>query len=115
MILHENKNNNFIFSLYLKHPKAIYMERVRTLIEKLQKQITDNASADNLLVTVQMLQSELMKQAGNSPQVNKGKVTVMMPGNSFAPGNDRKENFLKHTPEPVKEEEKIIEVLKVDE
>src|SRR5205085_6845585 len=85
------------------------------LIEKLQQQITDNASADNLLVTVQMLQSELMKQAGSSPQVNKGKVTVMMPGNSFAPGNNQKENFLKHTPEPVKEEEKIIEVLKVDE
>lgn len=91
------------------------MERVRTLIEKLQQQIAGNASADSLLVTVQMLQSELVKETGNSPQLNKGKIAVMMPGNSFAHGNNQKENYLKHTPEPIKEEEKIIEVLKVDE
>lgn len=91
------------------------MERVRTLIEKLQQQIAGNASADSLLVTVQMLQAELIKVTGNTSPSNKGKVTVMVQENSFASNYNQKENFLKHVPEPVKEEEKIIEVLKVDE
>ena len=91
------------------------MERVRTLIEKLQQQIAENASADNLLITVQMLQSELYKETRNTPQLNKGKVTVIMPGNSFAGNNNPIETHSKNITEPIKEEEKIIEVLKVDE
>ena len=87
------------------------MERVRTLIEKLQQQIADNASAENLLVTVQMLQSELLQQKGNNVSVNKGKVSVMMPATS---NNNQYQNHSKK-PEPVPQEEKIIEVLKVDE
>lgn len=87
------------------------MERVRTLIEKLQQQIAENASAENLLVTVQMLQSELLQQKGNSLSVNKGKVSVMMPGTS---NNNQYQTFAKQT-EQVPQEEKIIEVLKVDE
>ena len=88
------------------------MERVRTLIEKLQQQIAGNASAENLLVTVQMLQSELLQQTGNNVAVNKGKVSVMMPGtqnnnNQYQPGT--------RSPEQIPQEEKIIEVLKVDE
>ena len=89
------------------------MERVRTLIEKLQQQIAENASADNLLITVQMLQSELLQQKGNNTSVNNGKVAVLMPGalnNNFG-----KQYYTKQTDEPVAEEEKIIEVLKVDE
>ncbi|HUS02419.1 MAG TPA: hypothetical protein VMY77_11865 [Chitinophagaceae bacterium] len=87
------------------------MERVRTLIEKLQKQIAENASAENLLVTVQMLQSELLQQH-NNVSVNKGKVSVLMPGTSG--NNNQYQNYSKQ-PEQPPEEEKIIEVLKVDE
>ena len=88
------------------------MERVKTLIEKLQQQIADNASADKLLGTVQMLQAELLQQKGNNT-IDKGKVMVMMPG---ALNNNNQEQYYTKQPEqPVKEEEKIIEVLQVDE
>ena len=89
------------------------MERVKTLIEKLQQQVDDNAPADKLLMTVQMLQSELLQQK-SSDVVNKGKVTVMMPGNRAAGNYDQKDT-LKHEHETIREEDKIIEVLKVDE
>jgi hypothetical protein len=88
------------------------MERVRTLIEKLQQQIAENASAESLLVTVQMLQSELIQLKGNSVSVNKGKVSVMMPGTR---GNNNQYQSYSKLPEQLPEEEKIIEVLKVDE
>ena len=86
------------------------MERVRTLIERLQQQIAENASAESLLVTVQMLQSELLQQ-NNNLSVNKGKVSVMMPGSS---GQNKYHDRSKQT-EEYEPEEKIIEVLKVDE
>ena len=89
------------------------MERVRTLIEKLQQQIAENASADNLLVTVQMLQAELLQQKGADASVSKGKVAVMMPGS--VNNNSNVQPYAKQTPPPVQQEEKIIEVLKVDE
>jgi len=63
------------------------------------------------LVTVQMLQSELLQQKGNNASVNKGKVSVMMPGTS---GNNDRYQYSKQG-EPIEQEEKIIEVLKVDE
>ena len=36
------------------------MERVETLCNRLQEQISQQASAEDLLITVQMLQAELM-------------------------------------------------------
>src|SRR4051812_14630556 len=86
------------------------MERVHTLIEKLQQQVAENASADKLLATVQMLQSELLQQKGNNVSLNRGKVSVMMPGNA---ANNSNKNYQKQ--EDQSHEEKIIEVLKVDE
>lgn len=88
------------------------MERVRTLIEKLQQQIAENASADKLLITVQMLQSELLQQ-NSSNVINKGKVAVMMPG--ILNTNNQKQTDLKQKEQPAQQEEKIIEILKVDE
>ena len=88
------------------------MERVRTLIEKLQQQIVENASPDKLLGTVQMLQSELQKQKGSDTPINKGKVAVMMPS---VANNNFREPFAKQIDQPVPQEEKIIEVLQVDE
>ena len=88
------------------------MERVRTLIEKLQQQIAENASADNLLITVQMLQQELLRQKGNGAYLSNGKVAVIMPA---ANNNYREQPSLKQTDDPPLQEEKIIEVLKVDE
>ncbi len=86
---------------------------MHTLIEKLQQQIAEKLSVDKLLVTIQMLQSELLQQKGTTTTMNKGKVTVMMPGNlanvnQFQP-------YSSQTDQVVQQEEKIIEVLKVDE
>lgn len=86
------------------------MERVRTLIEKLQQQVAENASADSILATVQMLQCELIQLKGNNVSITKGKVAVIMP----MPPNNNLPTFGKPL-EPVPQEEKIIEVLKVDE
>jgi hypothetical protein len=86
---------------------------VRTLIEKLQQQIAENVSADKLLVTVQMLQIELQKQKSSDTFINKGKVAVMMPAS--ANNNYSQQTSAKQTDEQVPPEEKIIEVLQVDE
>jgi hypothetical protein len=88
------------------------MERVRTLIEKLQQQLAENASADNLLITVQMLQVELLQQKGNNTSATNGKVAVLMPA---ANNNYRERPSVKQTKDAPQQEEKIIEVLKVDE
>ncbi len=56
------------------------MERVGTLIDKLKEQFVQEAGADNMLLTVQMLFSELQQNA-TAPQ-GRGAVSVMMPGTS---------------------------------
>ena len=86
------------------------MERVKTLIQKLQQQIDDSASAASLLATLQMLQSELLQQTLQEHPNSSGKVIVLMPA-IFS--GQRSEERLKNG-EPM-EEEKIIEVLQVDE
>lgn len=45
------------------------MERVETLSKKLQEQLIQNASIDQLLLTVQMLQSELQHLKSSEPAV----------------------------------------------
>jgi len=89
------------------------MERVKTLIEKLQHQVAENASPDNLLVTVQLLQNELLKEKGTHQTFNNGKVIVMMPGS----GINRIDtlNTQQNENAEVAEEDKIIEILQVDE
>ncbi|HEV8080060.1 MAG TPA: hypothetical protein VGP43_05060 [Chitinophagaceae bacterium] len=89
------------------------MERVHTLIEKLQQQLAENASADKLLLTVQMIQAELLQKNGGVTSENKGRVAVMMPASSYY--NNRHHSYTKQTEQDVKQEEKIVEVLKVDE
>ncbi len=89
------------------------MERVHTLIEKLQQQLAENVAADKLLVTVQMLQSELMQQKGASTDTNKGKVAILMPGQTY--NNILLQNDTTQTEQHIPESEKIVEVLKVDE
>lgn len=83
------------------------MERVETLCNRLLEQLSQNASADALLVTVQMLQSELLHvKATTAPEANSASVVIDMPV-SFEMG----ENPLPDD----KEEEKIVELLMVDD
>ena len=83
------------------------MERVKTLVEKLQQQLASGTTPGNLLVTVQMIEAELQQQMRTEV---KGKVMIMMPAQSV----NRAARMPVDT-QPVPEEEKIIEVLKVDE
>lgn len=84
------------------------MEKAITLIQKLQQQIDDKASVEALLRTVQLLNAELIQQK-NTQKVSEGKIAVIMPNIFF--NNQPKNN----TEEKVKEEEKIFEILEVDE
>ncbi len=85
------------------------MHRVETLLTKLQQQFNDRAEAGELLLTVQMLQAELLHMENNSP--SKTCVSIDIPNflteNNIIPKNTDK----KTETEP----EKIIEVLQVDE
>jgi hypothetical protein len=87
------------------------MERVETLLKKLQDQFAQNASAEQLLLTVQMLQAELMHlQQYNAPafQQESVAVTVSNLNNPIA-------EILKPTVTETGMEEKTVEVLQVDE
>jgi hypothetical protein len=90
------------------------MERIATLIEKLQSQLSEGASASAMLMTVQMLQTELQQQDMPAGNQTIGQVSVTMP------------NVARTMPEPIMvatpkmegtpvPEEKIVEMLQVDE
>ena len=77
------------------------MERVETLIKKLQEQFAANVPAAQLLLTVQMLQTELSHLHTAGTAAADSGITVDIP-----------QTLLPALPA---EEEKIIEVLQVDE
>ncbi|HVZ96130.1 MAG TPA: hypothetical protein VG847_04595 [Chitinophagaceae bacterium] len=87
------------------------MERVRTLIEKLQRQFDEKAPVSALLLTVQMLQAELQSTAESHHEIFQHHVAIIMPrtfvsfDKTIATGKQ----------EPDVSEEKIVEVLQVDE
>jgi len=93
------------------------MERVNTLILKLQKQLEQKDTAENLLLTVQMLHAELSPKIITGKPNGSDKVIVIMPA-TLTSAKQSDENFynVPESTEPVlAEEEKIIEVLQVDE
>lgn len=88
------------------------MERVETLLKKLQEQFAQKAPAEQLLLTVQMLQAELLHlQAGNTGTFPGSNVAFTVSQNNFV---DSREQKPVEKTEPVAEE-KIIEMLQVDE
>jgi hypothetical protein len=87
------------------------MERVETLLKKLQDQFAQNASPEQLLLTVQMLQAELMHlQQNNAPVFNQDAVAVTV-SNLNNPVNEISKNTVTETIP----EEKTVEILQVDE
>ena len=84
------------------------MDRVVTLSNKIQEQLAQQASIDQLLVTVQMLQSELMHKKQMQPKPEAASAVYIQ----IAPIH-KKELYKE---EPVTEpEEKTVEVLQLDE
>lgn len=87
------------------------MERVETLLQKLQQQFNDGAPADKLLLTVQMLQHELVHVQSSQPlTITKASVAVSMPLQNIAPKPTAVTPAINPAPE-----QKIIGVLQVDE
>jgi len=84
-------------------------DRTSTLLKKLQKQLDENSSTESMLQTVQLLQAELMNNVENKEDISNPMVAVMMP----AVFNISKIEI--NTPDTNFKEEKIIEVLQVDE
>lgn len=84
------------------------MERVNTLLEKLQQQLEAHSSVEAMLNTVQILQAELMNQLEKMPAIKRENVTVIMPV-VFNLGREDRETISGLA------EQKIIEVLDIDE
>ena len=89
------------------------MERVDTLIQKLQQQLSEKAPPSQMMVTVQMLYAELSAGTENGAIKTQGSVAVIMPRvpvfENVAPQQ------LKPPVQEVPAEEKIVEILQVDE
>lgn len=84
------------------------MERVKTLTDKLQEQLAQNAGADQLLTTVEMLRSELEHLKLIQPKKDTGPVAVNIAASQNTAPAPREEK-------PAAPEEKTVEVLQVDE
>ncbi len=88
------------------------MERVETLLKKLQEQFAQHASPEQLLLTVQMLQAELLHlQVSNAPAFDNDNVSVTVSHFNHLIKESKENNI----PEAKAEEEKIVELLQVDE
>lgn len=89
------------------------MERVETLLQKLQQQIAGKATPSQLLITVQMMQFELNALASGEPSDTLPAVTVSMPVEPLRV----KAPLVEFDVEPVIEnaEEKTVQVLQIDE
>ncbi len=84
------------------------MDRVETLCKKLQEQLSQNAGADQLLLTVQILQSELMHiKSSQQPSVQPQAAAINIPSNFEMPAPETESENA--TPE------KTVLVLEVDE
>jgi hypothetical protein len=99
------------------------MERVETLLQKLQDQVHQQAAIPALLLTVQQLQAELLHLQQSQPATASANVAVVMPAQHIAPVQEEAtqpplpQTVQAAMPEaiPVAAPEKIIEVLQVDE
>ncbi len=91
------------------------MERVATLVEKLQLQLEQHLPAKQLLLTVQMLHHELTSLARQEPDESpkSDSVAVSMPVEMFIQEPVSEPTAI--TPVPVIETEKEFQVLQVDE
>ncbi|MBK7885405.1 MAG: hypothetical protein IPJ81_17670 [Chitinophagaceae bacterium] len=83
------------------------MERVGTLLDKLQQQLVNHAPANELLLTVQILQSELFHLQGGISFIKKQSVAIEMPYSTAT--------CSAHNTPVENSSEKIVEILQIDE
>jgi len=86
------------------------MERVGVLINKLHEQLAQQASIENMLVTAQMLQAELLIESQKSSANSPSKITVVVPNvvSVAAPVHKMEEPY-KPVPKPDPEPEPVPE------
>lgn len=85
------------------------MERVSTLLKKLQQQLDEQAPAHTMLTTVHLIQAELQSLVKKTPTIENKKVSVLMPftyGQNLQPTITFDNNEL---------EDKVVSVLEVNE
>jgi len=87
------------------------MERVETLLQKLQQQVKEKLPVEKLLLTVQMMQHELTHLQGNLPLETNKATVVSMPLQTIINQPVTAETIAPATVT----EEKTVEVLQVDE
>jgi hypothetical protein len=98
------------------------MERVETLLQKLQDQVSQQAAIAAMLLTVQQLQAELLHLQQQAPLAAASNVAVAMPLQYIPPAQQAEEPPLAEieqplpvVQQPVVEAEKTVELLQVDE
>ena len=94
------------------------MERIQVLIDKLNEQKRNGESASQLLVTVQLLQQELLRSHASPSPSTSSKVVVVLPGNQMlrnveedripAQNSIPQEIQVPKTPAPIVEEQPIV-------
>lgn len=89
------------------------MERVHTLIKKLQQQYDDKKAVQSMLHTLHLLQGELTAQLKNEKIPNFPRVSIVMPTVFTVAAEPEKASVIEAEPEVM--EEKIVKVLQVDE
>jgi len=85
------------------------MERIETILQKLQQQLKDHASPAQMLLTVQILQHQLMAKQG-AVGFKSSSVEISMPLHTVEISSGKPEEETSTS-----EEEKVFEVLQVDE
>ena len=91
------------------------MQRVSTLLHKIQQQLDAKASIESLLQTVQLLQAELVQHLPEVPAVSSDKVAVIMPRIFEISTNNNQDSEPGFSEEFEDNNDKVIETLKVDE
>lgn len=94
------------------------MDRVETLSIRLQEQLQQGASIDDLLITVQMLQSELVHLKATQPaEASRSSISIDIPVSFDQPVVASNNTTPAETaaPAPEAKEEKIVAVLQIDE
>lgn len=84
------------------------MDRVQTLLEKLQNQIGQDCPVNELLHTSEMLHAEILLKAEKNSPATAGKVSIIAPSYHSFETSSKEEHQAEST-------EKIVEVLQVDE
>ena len=97
------------------------MDRVNTLNERLQDQLQSGAKISELLITVQMIQAELLHLQSNLPENSSGNVAFEIINPELKLGKEKKQNAEsdlteeKNVPDEKVAEEKVLYVLDIDE